>query len=218
MDLREIIQYNPMKDKVELNLEILSLIPELLDLYKFRKANPLSNTTPDIESINFEFKMLWWVHHPASPGFKSGDNLNTLLDECRYRFAPAQWRRTLKFNDALEAYEKVMQNGNPIYSLLRAHIVGLTTAAKTVRKMTDSLAKYSNSLVVDIGDAESVSQLVSAQEILKQLLMDGDKLNQRIESFRKIEETYGKEEARAKEIRGKRPYKISMDPDNDIES
>lgn len=214
MDLREIIQYNPSSDRLEVNKEILYLFPELKRLYR---STMIENVNRDSIDKFHELKILWWVCHPASPGFKSGNNKDVVIKDAIKRFSPKGWRRNNLFDLALLAYEKEMRDANPIYSLLRAQIVGISSATKTLDKITDALSAYSDNTVIDITDQDNIDTVAKVQDLLEVLLKSGNTLNKRIVEFKKIEEEFGREEKRIKQIRGNRPYKPSMDPDNDVE-
>ncbi|MCK4501089.1 hypothetical protein KAU11_11375 [Candidatus Babeliales bacterium] len=193
------------------------LTEELMDLYIHRKSKIKEDTVDAEEELLFEFKMLWWVANPAAPGFKMGLPLKVTLDKAKDEFAPKGWRSYAIFATALGRYIELMEEINPIYSLLKSHVVALKTSTKTVSIMTATLSEYVNTFKLKIEDETSVKTLGNIQDILKGLLSDGDKLNDRIKSFKVISDAYGKEEAKLKSIRGGHDYHDSMDADNDIE-
>ena len=218
MDLREIIVFNYQTDKISLNLEAVMLSEDLRALYIYRKDKPLGTQEPTEEGGLFEFKMIWWIANPAASGFKMGLPVSVLIEKSRNEFAPVNWRKTTLFTNALDAYIELMKETNPIYSLLRSHMIALKTATKSIEIMTDSLNDYVSKFALNIEDPDSVKILGNVQAILGELLSDGDKLNDRIKSFKVIHDAYGKEEAKIRKIRGGKEYLISMDPDNEVEN
>ena len=116
MDNRDIIEYNVIKDKLVLNRDAIFMTTELKALYRNRKRNPKSITAVKENEVDpFEFKMLWWIYNPASPGFKSGLELKDLIEEAKDKFAPIDWKTSLIFNTAAKAYSEVMIKGNAFY-------------------------------------------------------------------------------------------------------
>jgi len=217
MDLREIINFDYTNDRISLNMEVMLMLDELRELYYLRRKKPLAKQPKTDEGGLFEFKMIWWIANPAAPGFKMGLPTKVLLDKAKHEFAPVGWRYTTVFEDALDKYIELMVDINPIYSLLKSHTIAITTATKSIEIMTSSLSEYVSTFKVDITNDASVKVLDNVQSILKALLSDGEKLNERIKSYKLITEAYGKEEVKIKKIRGDKQYLPSMDADNDVE-
>jgi len=218
MDNRDIIGYNSIKDKLALNKDVIFMTPELKALYRHRRLHPKSMEAIQNKEVDpFEFKMLWWIYNPASPGFKSGLSVDNLIVEAAEKFAPADWKGSLLFKKACTAYSDLMKEGNAYYSLLRSHLTALHTAKIAITKMSNALNNYTNKLKIDINSPESISNAVNAQQLLKLIIDDGGKLQKYSLSLQTIEKSYGEEEIKQKFIRGGKPFKASMEPGNEID-
>jgi hypothetical protein len=219
MDTRELITYNPSKDQLEFNVIAINMVPELKELLKHRRISPLTPKDDLEEDIKyFEFKMLWWIAHPASPGFLSGLHVDEILKEARARFAPTAWRKSDRFMSALRAYEELLELGNPVYSLLKSHVSAIAMANKVVKKSIAGLNAFVDAIDLNTTERESVYEIENARKLINGFLKDGKDLSAHMMNLKEIKAKYNQEEVLIKELRGGKPYLKSMDPDNDIES
>ena len=83
--------------------------------------------------------------------------------------------------------------------------------------MSNALSNYTKNLKISVDSPESIANASSAQQLLKLIIEDGNKLKNHLVTLRGIEKSYGEEEVKQKFIRGKKLYKASMDPGNEID-
>jgi len=202
LDIVRIVQ-----GEVKFQKDELSLIKEFKALFaKDKGSKGDGDGRKKLHTLNL-FGIMYWLHHPLSPGIQKGDSGEVLWASALKEFGlHPDWKPSIEFEEASARYAHEINTGSSYIKLYKDLLRSFKLTAKAVELIIDKLETTIN------GDDLTDDKLTSAIKAIKEIGSIADDLPAKIKKLKEseilaLEATKDKPKAR-----GGKDVTYSMDP------